>query len=102
MVPASDEALAGLPGVLKLVNTILEHAPTKEELLLHIRQVLQRCRQNGMILSKKKLEIGQEVRFAGHIVGADGFRPDPVRLDAISHFPTPTDVTAHSWAWPIS
>ena len=90
----SDEALAGLPGVLKLVDDILVQAATKEELLQRIRQVLQRCRQHGMILSKKKLEIGQEVSFAGHIVGADGVRPDPVRLDAISNFPTPTDVTA--------
>ena len=45
-------------------------------------------------LSKRKLEIEQEVSFAGHIVGANGVRPDPVRLDTISNFPTPTDVTA--------
>ncbi len=51
-----------------------------------------------MILSKRKLEIVQEVSFAGHIVGSDNVRPDPVRLDAISNFPTPTDVTAlHSF-----
>ncbi len=90
----SDEALAGLPGVLKLVDDILVQAPTKEELLQRIRQVLQRCQQHGMILSKRKLEIGQEVSFAGHIVRANGVRPDPVRLDAISNFPTPTYVTA--------
>ena len=47
-----------------------------------------------MIHSIKKLEIGKEVSFDGHIVGADGVRPDPVRLDAISNFPTPTDVTS--------
>ncbi len=51
-----------------------------------------------MILSKQKLEIGQDVSFAGHIVGAEGVRPDPVCLDAISNFLTPTDVTAlHSF-----
>ncbi len=85
----SDEALAGLPGVLKLVDDLLVQAPTKEELLQRIRQVLQRCQQHGMILSKRKLEIGQEVSFAGHIIGADGVRPDP-----ISNFPMPTEVTA--------
>ncbi len=51
-----------------------------------------------MMLSKTKLEIGPEVNFASHIVGADGVHPDPVRLDAISNFPTPTDVISlHSF-----
>ncbi len=40
----SDKVLAGLPGVLKLVDDILEQAPTKEELLQRIRQVLLTCR----------------------------------------------------------
>ena len=99
-----DEALADLPGVLKLVGDILVQAPTKEELLQRIRQVLQRCQQHGMILSKRKLEIGQEVSFAGHIVGADGVRPDPVRLDSVSTSPRPrtSRPSAHFSAWPTS
>ena len=89
-----DKALATLPGVPKLFNDILVQTPTKEELLLRIQQVWQQCHQHGMILSKKKLKIGQEVSFVSHIVGADGICPDPVGLDTISNYPTPTDITA--------
>ena len=46
-----------------------------------------------MILSKRKLEIGQ-VSFDGHIVGADGVHPHPVCLDTIFKFPTTMDITA--------
>ena len=39
----SDEALAGLPGVLKLVDDILVQAPTKEILYSRLNDVLYRC-----------------------------------------------------------
>ncbi len=39
----SDEAIAGLPRVLKLVDNILVHAPSLVELRGRMRSVLQRC-----------------------------------------------------------
>ena len=39
----SDEAIAGLPRVLKLVDNILVHAPLLVELRGRMRSVLQRC-----------------------------------------------------------
>ena len=40
----SEEAIAGLPRVLKLMDDILVHAPLLDELRGRIRGVLQRCR----------------------------------------------------------
>jgi hypothetical protein len=40
------------------------------------------------------LEVGQSVKFAGHIVSADGVAPDPDLLRAIAEFPTPVDLTS--------
>ena len=45
------------------------------------------------MLSKKKSEIGTEIPFAGLIVSAKGVKPDPVRIVALSEFPTPKDIT---------
>ncbi len=51
----NDEAIAGLPGGLKLVDEILVYAPLLVELRRRIRGVLQRCRAHGIVLSKKSL-----------------------------------------------
>ena len=37
--------------------------------------------------------IGNELPFAGLIVGAKGVSPDPERTQALSKFPRPKDVT---------
>jgi hypothetical protein len=87
----SDEALVGLEGVTKLVDDILVQAETREVLIQRIRAVLDRCRTHGIVLSKKKVEIGQRVSFAGHIVSDKGVEPDPEKLEAITDFPSPKD-----------
>ena len=89
----SDEALSGLQGVVKMVDDVLVQADTKEELFTRIRAVLERCRQHGIVMSKSKLEVGQRVKFAGHVVSHEGVSADPDKLVAISNFPTPKSET---------
>ena len=88
----TDDALAGLDGVVKLVDDILVSAPTKEALYTRVRAVLDRCRSHGITLSKKKLSVGQSVEFAGHTIDADGVRPHEDKVAAIREFPRPHDV----------
>jgi hypothetical protein len=88
----SDEAVAGLPGVLKLVDDILVQADTVDQLIERVSNVLQRCREHKITISKKKLEYGQSVTFAGFRVGSTGIQPNPDMTRAIRDFPTPTDV----------
>ncbi len=95
----SDEAIAGLPGFLKLVDDILVHATSLVELRGRIRGVLQRCRAHGIVLSKKKFEIGRSVHFAGHNVTDGGIKPDEERLEPSASSPprrTPTSCAASS------
>ena len=89
----SDEALVGLHGVKKLVDDLIIFAPNQEILLSRIRAVLQRCREHGITLSKRKFEIGDSVKFAGYILSRDGVKPDPDMLAAIAEFPTPSELT---------
>lgn len=90
----SDAALQGLEGVTKLVDDILIQAPDEATLHSRIRQVLDRCKAHGITISKKKLQIGQEVKFAGFLVTPKGIQPDPEKTKAIKCFPTPTDITS--------
>ena len=75
----SDDAIRGLEGTLKLVDDILVFASTKEELYTRVEAVLQRCTEKNITISKKKLELGKKVTFAGFEVSADGVQPTKVK-----------------------
>ena len=61
----TDEALAGIPGVHKLVDDILVCGETKEELMERVIMVMERCKDHNITLSAAKAQVGQEVKFAG-------------------------------------
>jgi len=90
----SDAALQGIPGVSKLVDDILVEAPDIETLSTRIREVLTRCKQHKIIISRKKFQVGTKIKFAGYVVSDKGILPDPEKTAAIADFPTPTDLTS--------
>ena len=57
-----------------------------------MRLILLKCRKLGITISKKKLQVGKSVVFAGYLVTADGIKPDPAKVQALAEFHTPTDV----------
>ena len=63
-----------------------------EELVSRTRVILDRCRENNITISKKKLELGRKINFAGHIIFDDGIQPDDEKYAAISKFPRPRSV----------
>ena len=89
----SDIVVTGLAWARKIVDDVLIWAKTLEELLLRVRIVLVRCRENRITISLKKLEIGKSITFAGHLISHQGIRPDPVKTEAISKFKEPDNVT---------
>ena len=89
----SDLAIAGIKGVQKCVDDILISAPDEETLKQRMEQVLEGCRKNGITISQKKIQTGQEVKFAGFIVNAVGVKPNPTKVEAIKDFPKPTNVS---------
>ena len=86
-------ALAGVLGMQKLVNDILMTGKTKDELLEGIEQVLERCKEHNITLSDSKMQMGTELKFAGHIINWQGSRPDPDKVKAIEDFPVPEAIT---------
>lgn len=56
--------------------------------------LLKRCQEIGIRLNKTKLNLRQtSVTFLGHLVTADGLKPDPIKCQAIDEMPPPTDKT---------
>ena len=58
-----------------------------EQLTLRTRIMLNRCRENNITISQKKLEMGKLIHFAGHIISDEGIQPDEEKYTAISRFP---------------
>ena len=56
------------------------------------RVILNRCKEHNITISRKKLELGTELGFAGHIVSHNGIRPDDDKYKAIKEFPTPKNI----------
>ena len=67
----SDVVIEGLPWTRKIVDDILVWAETEEKLL----NILNRCKEHNITISRKKLELGTELGFAGHIVSQNRIRP---------------------------
>ena len=90
---ATDRAFDGHQGTQKLVDDGLTGARNLKHLEQRLRALLDSCREYSITLSPKKFKIGPEVKFAGHIIGADGVKPDPEKIESIRNFPTPTNLT---------
>eukprot|EP00094_Tigriopus_californicus_P014340 TCALIF_13906-PA protein Name:"Similar to Tf2-9 Transposon Tf2-9 polyprotein (Schizosaccharomyces pombe (strain 972 / ATCC 24843))" AED:0.17 eAED:0.23 QI:71/0/0/1/0/0/4/0/378 len=89
----TDLALSGLPWLLKIIDDLLVQAPDFDTLLKRVVIVLKRCLEHGIKLSIDKLQISQDLKFAGFQVGKDGVGPDHAKLSSIKAFPSPTSIS---------
>jgi len=79
--------------VVVYIDDILIYSKTPEEHIQHVRQILDLLRQHAFHIKLKKCEFEKkEVTFLGHIVGADGIKVDPTKIQAIKDWKTPTSV----------
>jgi len=91
----TDEALGGLPNIVKSVDDILVFGDNEQGHLNDVRQFLLKCRENKITLSRKKFVIGVEkCSWGGFTVSGEGVAADPAKVSAISDFPRPTNITA--------
>ena len=83
------QALEGLLGVACIADDILVYGvgDTLEEATLdhdqNLASLLERCHQRAIKLNKHKLD------FMGHLLTAQGLKPDPKKVEAILKLPTP-------------
>ena len=89
---ASDQIIEGLTWSKKIVDDVICWAHDYEELFARAATILERCRELGITISLKKLQYGQEILFAGHLISSTGIRPDPAKTAAIRDFLRPENI----------
>ena len=51
------------------------------------------CKEKNIVLNEKKAELfKEELTFMGHRISKDGVKPDPVKTEAITAMPKPSDI----------
>ena len=85
------ETLSDIPDALNTSDDILIHGRDQEEHDRTLIRVLDRMREKGLTLNKRKCEFNKEtIEFYGFIFGKDGVSPDAKKIDAIKKMPRPT------------
>ncbi|CAI5657120.1 unnamed protein product [Oreochromis niloticus] len=85
--------LKGLEGTVIVMDDILVFGANKEEHDQRLEAVLQTIKASGLKLNRSKCHFGKnELQFFGHIISADGVKPDDGKVEAIARMPSPTNV----------
>ena len=86
--------LAGLEGVLCLMDDVLIFGSNKGEHDSRLKVVLERIQKAGVTLNSLKCEFGKSnLIFLGHLIDSSGIQADPQKTSAITDIPPPNNVT---------
>ncbi|XP_063374893.1 uncharacterized protein K02A2.6-like [Cydia amplana] len=87
--------LAGMDGVLCMLDDVLVTGANREEHLTRLRAVLQRLQDAGLTLQKAKCDFFKdELEYLGYTINKHGLKKSPKKVDAIVNAPTPTNVAS--------
>jgi hypothetical protein len=76
--------------VYNFMDDLVVYSRSREEHLLHLREVFGRLERAGFTLNRDKIRLMQrEIPFLGHLVSASGISILPERVEAIRAFPSP-------------
>ena len=86
--------LAGLEGVVCLIDDVLIFAKDTKEHQTRLSATLTRIRDAGVTLNQEKCEFFRnEINFLGHVIDAAGIRADPAKTLAIANLRPPEDTS---------
>ncbi len=75
------------------LDDIIVSAPSFQQLLQRLGEVFKHMETVGIKLNISKCHIGQrEIKFLGHIVSKEGFRPEPGNIEAITKMKEPKNL----------
>ena len=79
--------------VIVYLDDILIFSKTREEHVVHVKQVLEKLKENQLWANAEKcLFFQSEVGFLGFIASKDGIKMDPKKVEAITDWKTPRNV----------
>ena len=88
--------LAGINGISCLVylDDIIIFSRSFEEHLKSLEEVFRRLVEGGLVLKVTKCQFAvEQVEYLGHIVSANGLKPDPRKVEKLRSFPQPKNLT---------
>lgn len=89
-----DQAIGDVPQTLKIVDDILAYDNTYKGHLTRVAFLLQRCDTHSITLNAEKFCFAApEVDYCGHSISRQGYTVDSKKVNAISNFPLPQDIT---------
>ncbi|XP_056109383.1 uncharacterized protein K02A2.6-like [Rhinichthys klamathensis goyatoka] len=89
---AVAQMIEDLDGVINIVDDLLVWGETVQEHDARLRKLLQRAREYNLKLNKKKCQIRtSQIKYIGHVLTADGLKPDEEKVRAVVQLPTPED-----------
>src|SRR3954470_1160167 len=76
------------------VDDVTIYTKTFDEHMAVLDEVLNRIKAAGMSIKPKKCTIAaEELHMLGHIIGKDGIKTDPAKIEAVTQYPVPTSKT---------
>ena len=76
------------------LDDILIFSKTLDEHLLHIHNILERSREEKLLINLKKCSFAKkELVYLGFFVSSEGLKMDPKKVKAILEWPTPRSTT---------
>lgn len=85
-----DDNFGDIPDVLAVHDDIIIAGKTLQEHDKALQLVLQRARERNIKFNREKVQLRvNQVKYLGNIVSADGFKPDPDKIKAITEMPKP-------------
>ena len=70
------------------IDDISVYSKTWKEHLQHLEEVFKWLRKAKLKINSDKCHFGaQEIQFLGHVIGIDGIKPDPAKVEKVKDFP---------------
>ena len=86
----NEEIFGDIPGVEIIFDYIIIAGTNVQDHDEILKKVLQRAKDKGVRFNKNKLKLRiPEVKYVGNIVSAEGIKPDPDKVKAITEMPNP-------------
>ena len=79
--------------VVVYIDDILVYSKTFEDHMKHLKIVFEILQKANLMIKLKKCKFcEQNIEFLGHIVGKDGLKPEPGKIDKVKELKAPTNV----------
>ena len=74
------------------MDDIVCYSTSFSQHLIDLREILLRLQAAGLTVNAEKCQSCREMQYLGHVICADGLKPDPGKVSAIDDYPTPKNL----------